>query len=93
MVKPENKGTLTKILTYHVVAGKVDANELIKKIKAGNGKAALKTVSGGTLWAMMNGDKNVMLKDEKGNMLNITIYDVYQSNGVIHVIDQVAMPN
>lgn len=93
LVKPENKGTLTKILTYHVVAGKVDANELIKKIKAGNGKAALKTVSGGTLWAMMNGDKNVMLKDEKGNMLNITIYDVYQSNGVIHVIDQVAMPN
>ncbi len=93
LVKPENKATLTKILTYHVVAGRLDATELMKRIKAGGGKAALKTVSGGTLTAMMNGDKNIMLKDEKGNMFNITIYDVYQSNGVIHVIDHVAMPN
>lgn len=93
LVKPENKGTLTKILTYHVVAGKLDANELMKQIKAGKGKATLKTVSGGTLYAMMNGDKNIVLKDEKGGMANISIYDVYQSNGVIHVIDQVVMPN
>jgi uncharacterized surface protein with fasciclin (FAS1) repeats len=93
LVKPENKGTLTKILTYHVVAGKLDANELMKQIKAGKGKATLKTVSGGTLYAMMNGDKNIVLKDEKGGMSNISIYDVYQSNGVIHVIDQVIMPN
>lgn len=92
LVKPENKATLTKILTYHVVAGKWDANGLMKQIKAGGGKAELKTVSGGKLWAMMNGDKNIILKDEKGGMANITIYDVYQSNGVIHVIDQVVMP-
>jgi uncharacterized surface protein with fasciclin (FAS1) repeats len=93
LVKPENKATLTKILTYHVVAGKLDANALMKMIKAGGGKAELKTVSGGKLWAMMNGDKNIILKDEKGAMANISIYDVYQSNGVIHVIDQVVMPN
>lgn len=93
LVKPENKATLTKILTYHVVAGKLDAAELMKQIKAGKGKATLKTVSGGMLYAMMNGDKNIILKDEKGNMSNISIYDVYQSNGVIHVIDQVVMPN
>jgi uncharacterized surface protein with fasciclin (FAS1) repeats len=93
LVKPENKATLTKILTYHVVAGKWDAAGLMKLIKAGGGKAALKTVSGGTLWAMMNGDRNIILKDEKGGVANISIYDVYQSNGVIHVIDQVVMPN
>jgi uncharacterized surface protein with fasciclin (FAS1) repeats len=93
LVKPENKSTLTKILTYHVVAGKMDANELMKQIKAGKGKATLKTVSGGTLTVMMNGEKNIVLKDEKGGMANISIYDVYQSNGVIHVIDQVVMPN
>lgn len=93
LVKPENKATLTKILTYHVVAGKFDANELMKMIKAGKGKATLKTVSGGTLTVMMNGDRNIILKDEKGGTANISIYDVYQSNGVIHVIDQVVMPN
>lgn len=93
LVKPENKATLTKILTYHVVAGKYDAAAIMKEIKAGKGKATLKTVSGGSLSFMMNGDKNIMLKDEKGNTANISIYDVYQSNGVIHVIDQVVMPN
>jgi uncharacterized surface protein with fasciclin (FAS1) repeats len=92
LLKPENKMMLTKVLTYHVVAGKLDAAELMSKIKAGGGKAMLKTVSGGWLTAMMNGDRNIMLTDEKGNKFNITIYDVYQSNGVIHVIDQVAMP-
>jgi uncharacterized surface protein with fasciclin (FAS1) repeats len=93
LVKPENKATLTKILTYHVVAGRLDAAELMKMIKAGKGKATLKTVSGGSLYVMMNGDKNIILKDEKGGVANISIYDVYQSNGVIHVIDQVVMPN
>lgn len=92
LVKSENKATLTKILTYHVVAGKIDSKELMKRIKAGNGVATLKTVSGGTLYAMMNGDKNIVIKDENGNVSNISIYDVYQSNGVIHVIDAVVTP-
>jgi len=93
LLKPESKGTLTTVLTYHVVAGKLDFETIAKAIKAGNGKAELKTVSGGKLWAMMNGPKNVVLKDEKGNIANISTYDVYQSNGVIHVIDAVVMPN
>ena len=93
LLKPESKGTLTTVLTYHVVAGKLDFETMAKAIKAGNGKAELKTVSGGKLWAMMNGPKNVVLKDEKGNIANISTYDVYQSNGVIHVIDAVVMPN
>jgi uncharacterized surface protein with fasciclin (FAS1) repeats len=92
LVKPENKETLTKILTYHVVAGKWTFNDLAKQIKAGKGKAMLKTVSGDTLWAMMNGEHNIILKDAKGNMANISTYDVVQSNGVIHVIDAVVMP-
>ena len=65
---------------------------IAKAIKAGKGKAELKTVNGSTLWAIMNGPKNVILQDEKGNIANISIYDVYQSNGVIHVIDAVVMP-
>jgi uncharacterized surface protein with fasciclin (FAS1) repeats len=92
LVKPENKATLTKILTYHVVAGKLDYETLVKKIKAGKGMAMLKTVSGGTLTAMMNGPHNIVLKDEKGGVANITTYDVEQSNGVIQVIDHVLMP-
>jgi uncharacterized surface protein with fasciclin (FAS1) repeats len=92
LLKPENKATLTKILTYHVVAGNWDAASIIKAIKAGNGTAELKTVSGGKLWAMQNGPMNVVLKDEKGNYANISTYDVRQSNGVIHVIDRVLMP-
>ena len=82
---------LTQILTYHVVAGKVDSAALAKMIKAGNGKATLKTVAGGTLTAMMDG-KNVVLKDAKGGTSTVTIADVYQSNGVIHVVDSVLMP-
>ena len=93
LVKPENKATLTKILTYHVVAGRVDFDSLVKQIKAGNGSATLTTVSGGTLTAMMNGKHNIVLKDEKGNVANISTYDVFQSNGVIHVIDRVLMPD
>jgi uncharacterized surface protein with fasciclin (FAS1) repeats len=93
LVMPENKATLTKILTYHVVAGKLDFKALAKLIRAGDGTAVLTTVSGGKLMAMMNGDRNIVLKDEKGGMANISIYDVYQSNGVIHVIDSVLMPD
>ena len=92
LVKPENKDQLTKILTYHVVAGKVGSKELMKMIKAGGGKAELKTVSGGTLTATTMGGK-IMLTDEKGGMATVTIADVYQSNGVIHVVDTVLMPN
>jgi uncharacterized surface protein with fasciclin (FAS1) repeats len=92
LLKPENKDTLTKILTYHVVAGRVSASDLKKMIKAGNGTAELKTVSGGKLWAMLK-DGHVVLKDEKGGMSTVTIPNVFQSNGVIHVVDTVVMPN
>jgi uncharacterized surface protein with fasciclin (FAS1) repeats len=91
LMNPDNKAMLAGILTYHVVAGKLDSQELSKRIKAGNGKAELTTVAGGKLWVMMKG-KNIELKDEKGNTSMITIKDVYQSNGVIHVIDKVVMP-
>jgi len=91
LLKPENKSTLTKVLTYHVVAGKMDAKDLSMAIKAGKGKATLKTVSGGTLIATMKG-KNIMLKDENGGMSTVTIADVYQKNGVIHVINSVVLP-
>jgi uncharacterized surface protein with fasciclin (FAS1) repeats len=92
LVKPESKATLTKILTYHVVAGKMDAKTIAKAIKAGNGKAELTTVSGGKLWASMQGDK-LVLTDEKGGTAAVTIANVMQKNGVIHVIDTVLMPN
>src|SRR5690349_10250393 len=80
LVKPENKETLTRILTYHVVAGKMDSKMIAKAIKAGNGKAELTTVQGGKLWAWMDG-KKLVLKDEKGGMSTVTIADVYQKNG------------
>jgi uncharacterized surface protein with fasciclin (FAS1) repeats len=92
LLKPESKATLTNILTYHVVSGRMDFDAIAKAIKAGDGTAELKTVSGGKLWAMMNGQHNITVKDEKGNIANISTYDVYQSNGVIHVIDKVLMP-
>jgi uncharacterized surface protein with fasciclin (FAS1) repeats len=92
LLKPENKSTLTKTLTYHVVAGNWDAESIIKAIKKNNGSYEMTTVSGGKLWAMLNGPMNVVLKDEKGNYANISTYDVRQSNGVIHVIDRVLMP-
>ncbi len=92
LLKPENKKTLTTVLTYHVVPGRMDAAKLMSAIKAGKGKASLKTVSGGTLTAMMNGDRNIVIKDENGNMSNISVYDVQQSNGVIHVLDKVLLP-
>jgi uncharacterized surface protein with fasciclin (FAS1) repeats len=92
LLKPENKATLTKILTYHVVAGKMDFNALKATILKEKGTATLKTVSGGTLKATLNGDRNILLTDENGNTSNISVYDVYQSNGVIHVIDTVLLP-
>ena len=92
LLKPENKAMLTRVLTYHVVAGKWDAKALARLIKKGNGQARLKTVSGGTLTAMMNGN-NIIVRDEKGGTATVTIADVYQSNGVIHVVNAVLMPN
>lgn len=91
LVKPENKATLTKILTYHVIAGKYDAAAITALIKEGKGTAVLKTVSGGTLKASMKG-KKLVLTDEKGASSVVTISNVYQSNGVIHVIDSVVLP-
>ena len=91
LLKPENKPSLTKVLTYHVVAGKMDAAALTKAIMAGGGKAMLKTVSGGTLTAMSSGGK-VTVMDESGGTSNVTIADVNQSNGVIHVVDKVLLP-
>ncbi|WP_316842660.1 fasciclin domain-containing protein [Pedobacter gandavensis] len=92
LVKPENKAMLVKILTYHVVPGKMTAADIAKAIKAGNGKAELTTASGGKLWAWMEG-KKLVLKDEKGGMSTVTIANVMQKNGVIHVVDTVLMPN
>ncbi|QIL74839.1 fasciclin domain-containing protein [Hymenobacter sp. HDW8] len=92
LLKPENKAQLTKVLTYHVVAGNMTADKIMAAIKAGKGTATLKTVSGGTLKATMNGPKNVVLMDESGNTSTISTYDVMQSNGVIHVIDKVMLP-
>jgi uncharacterized surface protein with fasciclin (FAS1) repeats len=92
LLKPENKDTLTKVLTYHVVAGRLSAADLKKQIKAGNGTAQLTTVEGGKLWASLQGD-SIMLKDEKGGTALVTIPNVFQSNGVIHVIDAVVLPN
>ena len=91
LLKPENKSQLVNILTYHVVAGRLNAKDLAEKIKAGNGTAELATVSGGKLWVMMKG-KKIVLKDENGAMTTVTIKDVNQSNGVIHVIDSVVLP-
>ena len=91
LLKPENKPALTKVLTYHVVAGKMDAAALTAAITAGGGKATLKTVSGGTLTASAAGGK-VMVMDESGGTANVTIADVIQSNGVIHVVDKVLLP-
>ena len=92
LVKPENKDMLTKILTYHVVAGNMDSKKIMKAIKKGNGKAMFKTVEGGMLTATMDGN-TLVLTDEKGGQSRVTIADVKQSNGVIHVVDTVLMPS
>ena len=91
LLKPENKSMLSGILTYHVVAGKMDAAAITQAIADGKGTAMLKTVAGGTLTAKAAGGK-VMVMDEKGGSATVTIADVYQSNGVIHVVDKVLLP-
>lgn len=91
LLKPENKGALTGVLTYHVVSGKWDAAAISKMIADGKGMASIKTVAGGTLVAKSAGGK-VTVTDEKGGVATVTIADVYQSNGVIHVIDKVLLP-
>jgi len=90
LLKPENKTMLSGILTYHVVSGKLDSKEIMKKIKEGNGKAEFATVAGGKIWASMDGDM-LKIMDEKNTSTHVAIKDVYQSNGVIHVIDKVIM--
>jgi uncharacterized surface protein with fasciclin (FAS1) repeats len=92
LVRPENKVMLTKILTYHVVRGTYTTTRLRAMILAGNGTATLTTVSGGKLWLMMNGSSNITVKDEKGDIADITIADVRQSNGIIQVVDHVLLP-
>ena len=91
LLKPENKAALTKVLTYHVVSGKMDSAALIKAIDAGGGKAMLTGVSGGMLTATRSGS-TIMLADESGGTAKVTIADVVQSNGVIHVVDKVLLP-
>lgn len=91
LLMPENIKMLQTILTYHVVAGKMNSTDVAKAIKMGKGKAIMKTVSGGTLTAWMKG-KNLYITDENGNSAKVTIADVNQSNGVIHVIDAVVLP-
>ena len=92
LLKPENKATLTKVLTYHVVAGSMDSKALMAAIVAGGGRATLTTVAGLPLTATMGGPGTIMLTDAKGGVAMVTIADVYQSNGVIHVIDHVLLP-
>jgi uncharacterized surface protein with fasciclin (FAS1) repeats len=92
LLKPENKNTLTSVLTYHVLAGKFTYDDIVMAIKKGGGKAVMKTVQGQELTFMMNGSHNIVVMDASGNTANISTYDVMQSNGVIHVLDKVLMP-
>jgi uncharacterized surface protein with fasciclin (FAS1) repeats len=92
LLKPENKAGLTKVLTYHVVPGRLTFDELQKLVRDGKGDAKLTTVSGDTLWLTANGPHNIALKDSTTAIANVSIYDVLQSNGVIHSIDKVLLP-
>ncbi len=92
LLKPENKSALVGVLTYHVLSGVYDFDKLSSMIKSGKGSAKIKTVSGGTLNFMMNGDRNILVQDESGRRANISTYNVYQSNGVINVVDAVLLP-
>jgi uncharacterized surface protein with fasciclin (FAS1) repeats len=92
LLRPENRAALTKVLTYHVVPGRVTAADLMRQIREGHGTATLRTVSGGTLTAVMNGPANVVIRDETGGVATISTYDVLQSNGVIHVVNRVLLP-
>ena len=91
LLKAENKATLTKILTYHVIPGRITSANLVAMIRAGHGSASLKTVAGDILIAKMAG-RGITLTDQKGDVAHVTIANVYQSNGVIHVIDTVMLP-
>ncbi len=92
LLQPENKAKLSGVLTHHVLAGKYDFNTISKAIKDGKGSVSMKTVAGGSLTFMMNGSHNISVKDENGGVANISTYDVFQSNGVIHVLDKVLLP-
>ena len=92
LLRPENKGALTSVLTYHVLAGRYTARDIITAIRKGHGSATFTTVNGASLTAMMNGPMNVVLKDAHGGIASVSTYDVLQSNGVIHVIDHVLLP-
>lgn len=92
LLRPESKAALAGVLTYHVVPGRYTGADLIRLIRQGNGRATLRTASGGTLTAMMNGPMNVVVRDAAGGVANVTTYDVIQSNGVIHVVNKVLMP-
>jgi uncharacterized surface protein with fasciclin (FAS1) repeats len=93
LLEPKNKEQLTRVLTYHVVPGRHDAAALMKAIRKGGGKTSLQTASGETLWLMMNGERNVVVRDAKGGVANVAVYDVIQSNGIIHVVDRVLLPS
>ena len=93
LLKPENKDQLSKILTYHVVAGALDSTAVAAAIKAGNGSATLTTVQGETLTASTDADGNVMVMDAAGGSAMVTAADLRQSNGIIHVVDTVLMPS
>lgn len=92
LLKPENRPQLTKVLTYHVVPGTLDRAALWSRVRAGDGKAALKTAAGETLTVMANGPTNLVVADARGTVASIATYDVRQSNGVIHVVDHVLLP-
>ena len=92
LLRPENKATLAAVLTYHVVPGKMDFAALSTLVRVAGGKATLVTVAGGRLTVMMNGPHNIVIMDEKGGTANVSTYDIYQSNGVIHSIDAVLLP-
>jgi uncharacterized surface protein with fasciclin (FAS1) repeats len=93
LLKPENKARLAGVLSYHVLAGRYDADVLTDAIRKGGGRAALRTVQGGPLTFTMNGERNIVVRDANGMVADIAIYDVAQSNGVIHVIDRVLLPS
>jgi uncharacterized surface protein with fasciclin (FAS1) repeats len=93
LLEAKNRTQLSQVLTYHVVAGRYDAAALMKAIASGHGQATLTTVNGEALALMMNGERNVVVRDAKGRVADISTYDVVQSNGVIHVIDKVLLPS
>ena len=92
LLRPENKPLLTKVLTYHVVPGRLSSADLRKQIEMAHGAAMLKTVSGDMLWATMQG-RDIFVRDEKGSVAKLTQVNVFQSNGVIHVIDTIVQPS